>query len=353
MADRFIRVLLAEDSPTVRRHLISILAESADLRVIAEARDGEEVVQLTEMLRPDVISMDIKMPQMDGLEATRRIMTKTPTPIVVVTGLLEIDLELSFRALEAGALAVVEKPPDRMSRDFADKQRHLIKTLQAMAGVRVISRRRIPRMKGDSKEVPALTSAQLNGRAKPELIAIGASTGGPSALSKLLSQLPANLPVPVVIVQHMAHEFIDGLARWLDNESPLEVKVARDGDSLEAGVVHLSPGTAHLTVSRRGTGLIVRLLREQGAYRYQPSIDVLFQSVAQTCGLAGAGIVLTGMGEDGADGLLAMRQLGAWTFAQDKASSIVFGMPNAAIERGAVESVVSLSQLPTEILKII
>jgi two-component system chemotaxis response regulator CheB len=188
---------------------------------------------------------------------------------------------------------------------------------------------------------------------KPELVAVGASAGGPSALSTLFKGLTADLPVPLVVVQHMLDEFIPGLARWLSDGSPLPVRVASDGLVLEPGVAYLSPGTAHLTVARRGSNaLVASLVQEQGKYRYRPSVDVLFESVAQVCGQTGIGILLTGMGDDGAAGLLAMRESGARTLAQDKASCTVFGMPAAAIDLGAAEQVVPLSRLSRVLLKL-
>jgi two-component system chemotaxis response regulator CheB len=242
---------------------------------------------------------------------------------------------------------VVEKPPARHDPSFSDKQRQLVTTLAAMAGVHVV--RRWENAPGRNSETSELT---VPATTKPELIAVGASAGGPSALSTLLKGLPPDLPVPIVVVQHMLDEFIPGLARWLNESSPLPVRVASDALVLENGIVYLSPGTAHLTVVRRGNALVATLLQEQGKYRYRPSVDVLFESVAQVCGQAGIGILLTGMGDDGAAGLLAMRESGARTLAQDKASCTVFGMPAAAIELGAAEQVVPLSRLSRVLLKL-
>ena len=349
MAEK-IRVLIAEDSPTVRHYLVSLLSESPVLEVVGEAHNGEEAVQMVQQLKPDVVSMDIKMPLVDGLEATRRIMAQCPTPVVIVSGLLEGDVELSLQALEAGALAVVGKPPDRRSEEFPIKRQQLLTTLRAMAGVRVVARRDLLRdspPEGDVKPAPSRR------RVRPELIAIGASTGGPSALHRLLAALPLDLSVPVLIVQHMPTEFIPGLARWLGNSTALPVRLAEQGLRLRAGEVIIASGAAHMLVRRQDTGLILHLEAERGEHRYQPSIDALFESIARHCGSAAVGIVLTGMGDDGANGLLAMRQAGAYTYAQDEASSTVYGMPQAALVRGAVEKVESLSALPSEIVKVL
>jgi two-component system chemotaxis response regulator CheB len=344
-----IRVLIAEDSPTVRWHLKTLL-EEAGLRVVGMAQDGEQVVSMVEDLKPDVISMDIRMPRVDGLEATRRIMARTPTPVVIVSGMLETEIDLSLQALEAGALAVVSKPPDRQNPEFPAKRQQLATMLRAMAGVRVIARREFLRPSLSSSPPPA---ARVSRRMTPEIVAVGASTGGPGALHQLLQMFPANFPLPIAIVQHMPHEFIGGLVRWLSSNTALTVQIAEDEMRLAPGQVVIAPGDVHLKLERRGAELITRLVGEKGPYRYQPSVDVLFESVAKICGSAAVGVILTGMGEDGAAGLLTMRQQGAPTFAQDEASSTVFGMPGAAMMRGAVERLEPLSNIAPEVLKLV
>lgn len=346
-----IRVLIAEDSPTVRRHLAHIITEAPGMTVVGEASDGEEALALAQEVKPDVISMDIKMPRVDGLEATRRIMSRQPTPVVIVTSLMEREIDLSFQAVQAGALALVEKPPARTAPDFPAKQRQLVNTLAAMADVHVV--RRWERPPGDNSKVAEPALPNTRSRPSPELVAIGASAGGPSALCNLLKGLPADFPLPIVVVQHIPQEFVPGMARWLNDTTPLVVRVATDGHVLESGVVNLSPGSVHTTVSNRGGDLVTRLIQDQGPHRHRPSVDVLFESVAKACGAASVGIILTGMGDDGAEGLLAMRQAGAYTFAQDEVSCTVFGMPGAAVERGAVEKILPLSHLSTMLLKML
>ncbi|RMG86440.1 MAG: chemotaxis-specific protein-glutamate methyltransferase CheB [Chloroflexi bacterium] len=348
MTNGEIRVLLADDSPTIRRHLATMINATPGMKVIGEARDGAEALALVQQLQPDVVSMDIRMPGMDGLQATRLIMEQHPTPVVVVSGVLTSEVELSFRAIQAGALAVVEKPPDRRSPAFEEKYRRLVTTLAAMSKVSLVARR-IPL--AEQSTLP--TTGLLRSLQIPEVVAIGASAGGPSALSRLLGALPAEFPLPIVVVQHMPPEFIYGLARWLDKSTSLGVCVAHDGQALEAGVVHLSPGDAHLTLARKDGELRAKLVMERGTYRYQPAVDMLFESVAQVCGGRSMGIVLTGMGDDGARGLKAIRDAGGHTLAQDRASSTVFGMPSAAIEAGAVQYVVSLTNIPSTLLKLV
>ena len=342
------RVLIAEDSATIRHHLVSLINETPGIEVVGQASNGVEAIRMTAELRPDVVSMDIRMPGLDGLEATRRIMANTPTPVVVVSGLVERDVALSVQALDAGALAVVEKPPNRTHPDFEAKHVQLVKTLLAMSAVSVVRRGGWPLVAQKTTIKPP--APQI---AQPEVIGIGASAGGPSALSKLLGALPAEFPVPVVVVQHIPAEFVPGLARWLDQTTPLTVQLAQDYGVLRSGVVHLAPGNTHLQVIRSGQRLLTRLVAHKGDHHHQPAVDELFFSLAEACGKRAVGVILTGMGDDGAAGLLAMRDAGAMTLAQDRASATVYGMPGAAVQRGAVRKVVSLADLPTAILKLL
>lgn len=347
MTGALIRVLIAEDSPTMRRHLASVIAEAPSLQVVGEARNGDEAVTLAASLRPDVISMDIRMPQADGLSATRRIMHENPVPVVVVSGLLEQEVDLSFQALQAGALAVVEKPPARQDPDFQQKQRQLISTLTAMSQVNLVRRWDTGPLTGTVATAPCPQRQDA-----PEVVVIGASAGGPSALRQLLGGLPENFPLPIVVIQHMPPEFMNGLVRWLDQATPLHVQIASNNLVLERGVVNLAPGGVHLALTRQRGKLMIRLVAEKGAYHHQPAVDVLFQSAAQASGAGSIGILLTGMGDDGAQGLLALRRAGALTIAQDRASSIVYGMPGAAIAQGAAVLEMALPEIATELLKL-
>ncbi len=344
-----IRVLLADDSATTRSYLAGLIAAAPGLTLVGEARDGEEAVRLVEALHPDVVSMDIRMPNLDGLEATRQIMASYPTPTVVVSALVDEDVDLSFKAMEAGALAVLRKPPAHRDPDYSTLQREFITTLKAMAGVTVVRR---------WQETPSATKPATGNLStkygiaddaepvsKPELIAIGASAGGPSALSNLLAGLPDGFIPPVIIVQHMPDEFLPGLARWLGKHTPLRVCMAESGQILQPATVYLASGGGHLTVARRGRLLIANKLADKLNERYCPSIDVFFASVAEVCGTTGVGIILTGMGDDGAKGLLGIRKAGGRTFAQSEASCTVFGMPGVAIANGAVEQTLTPEQM--------
>jgi two-component system chemotaxis response regulator CheB len=331
-----IRVLLAEDSPTVRFHLARIVNAAPGMVVVGEARDGLEALEMAATLEPDVISMDIRMPRMDGLEAARQIMAQHPTPIVMVSGLLQEEISLSMQALEAGALAVVSKPPARHDPAFARHERRLIHTLTAMAGVHLVRRwTSAPRSNVAHIALPGV---------HPEVVAIGASAGGPGALVALLGSLTESFALPVLLVQHLPDEFVDGFAQWIAPHLALPLRVAEAGMPLEPATIYLAPAGRHLQVARVG-GLVAALTPVTPADRYCPSVDALFTSVANVCGAFGVGIILTGMGDDGAAGLCALHEAGGRTFAQDPDSSVVYGMPRAAMARGGVQRVLALPEL--------
>ncbi|TDV39139.1 two-component system chemotaxis response regulator CheB [Paraburkholderia caballeronis] len=348
------RVLVAEDSPSTALLLQEILRH-AHFDVVGIARDGNEAVAMTAQLCPDVVTMDVQMPGLDGIEATRLIMERTPTPIVVVSAALDDpELQVHFRALNYGAAAVVRKPPAPGHADFQAAARHLTETVQAVAGVPMVRRRQQP---AEPAEPPAASSsdaapvgaAPARATAAPKLLAIGASTGGPQALASLLTRLPCSFGLPVLIVQHISPGFIAGLADWLDHRCPLCCSVARDGEPLRPGHVLFAPDGRHLEVAAAGTGLVARLSDAPPVARHQPSATPLFDSVALACGPRAIGLVMTGMGSDGCAGLLRMRERGALTLAQSPDSCVVPNMPQAAIDAGAAAETIPLDQLPARL----
>ena len=338
-----IRVLVAEDSATMRELLVAVLTSDPELIVAGEAKNGLEAVEMARRLRPDVIVMDVRMPVMDGLEATKRIMVEVPTPIVIVSGSFDVrDIEVSMHALRLGALSVLPKPPGPESPAFAEAAREFAATVKAMAQVKVV--RRWPERPG----VPGPVVARVARAERARVIAITASTGGPAALSRLLSGLPGDLPVPVLVVQHMAPGFVAGFAGWLNSVSSLRVKVAEDREPLEPGIVYLALDGCHLGVAGQAA---IRLSGEAPIEGFRPSGTHLYRSVAASFGPSVLAVILTGMGEDGVAGLRAVRDAGGRVFAQDEASSVVFGMPGKAAEAGLADAMFPVEEMAARMLE--
>ncbi len=341
------RALVADDSPTARALLAALLAADPDVQVVAEARDGQEAVELTRQHRPDVVTMDIEMPRLDGFGATKRIMTEAPTPIVIVSGLDVRDVTVSLEALRAGALAILPKPGGPGSVQFERESRHFVATVKAMARVKIVRR---AAERPAVAAVPSVHEPAPRPAARPEAVGIVASTGGPAALHRILSELPATFPRPILVVQHIAIGFAEGLAHWLDHASRVRVKVADDGEALEPGTVYVAPDNLHLGVSRESRVLLSDAPPSGG---FRPSGSFLFDSMARALGAASLGLVLTGMGRDGADGLRALREAGGTVLAQDEATSDVFGMPAAAINDGVVHRVLPLDAIAAELIRLV
>jgi two-component system chemotaxis response regulator CheB len=338
-------VLVTEDSVVARALLVSILGRDPGLEVVGEARDGEQAVTLTAELKPDVITMDVHMPKLDGLEATRRIMAETPTPIVVISAVDPKDVKMSFEAMGSGALAVLAKPTGPTAPDFAARSEEIVTTVKTMAGVRVVRRR--PRL---TARAHSTTHSKLETRnPKPDaprrridVVAIASSTGGPDALGKIVGALPARVPVPILIVQHITVGFHQGLVDWLSTVTPLTVKLGEEGHRPVAGEVILAPGQHHMAVD---STKCLRLTEESPVRGHRPSATHLFRSVTQVYGANALGVILTGMGDDGADGLVELRRAGGWVIGQDEATSVVYGMPRAAAARGGVSEVRPLPEI--------
>jgi two-component system chemotaxis response regulator CheB len=346
-----------------RELLVHILNSDPGMRVVCTARDGEESVEAVARCTPDIIAMDANMPRMNGFEATRLIMETHPVPIVIVTGSLNIgEVETSFRAMQAGALTVLQKPQGIGHPDYEAQAKELITTLKLMAEVKVV--RRFPRAVNTTRDAGQVTkdegrgtrdekasivpSSEASGRPSSigssegnrpssiRIVAIGASTGGPPVVQALLSGLPANFPAAVLVVQHMASGFIEGFVEWLGRTTALPVKVAANGDEILPGRVYVAPDDVQMRANGSGRLVCAADAPENGL---RPSVSSLFRSVAEVYGKNAAGILLTGMGKDGADALKQMKDRGGLTIAQDEESSVVFGMPGEAVRLGAAQYV--------------
>lgn len=346
-----VRVLVVDDSPIAARYLARALRRDGDIDVVGIAADGLEAVEQTVRLQPDVVTMDIFMPVLGGLEAIERIMAERPTPILVVTaaGSRQTE-ELTFQALRRGALDLVAKPEGGAGGPEREEQlRKMVRFLSTVKVVRHMRWRGEDRGSVPAPPTPARPSTAR--RAVPTrtsaIIGIAASTGGPAALSRIVRTLPADLPATLLVALHIAPGFVDGLAAWLDRASAARVRLARHGETLPPGEVLLAPRDRHLTVTSDRT---VCLVRGMSGDSFVPSADRLFTSLADGLGPAAVGIILTGMGRDGVAGLHLIRTAGGRTFAQDEGSCAVFGMPHAAIDAGAIEEVIGLDEVPSVIL---
>lgn len=334
-----IRTLIVDDSAIVRRVLTDILDAQSDIEVVGTAPDPYIARDRILTLKPDVITLDIEMPRMDGLTFLEKIMKFHPLPVIVISSLAQSSTKAAMEALTRGAVDVLAKPGGPYS--VGDLKEDLPRRVRAAAAARNIRRG------GEAAEMaPAPTPAPaLEDRPPAGLIAIGASTGGTQAIEQVIRALPAGMP-PVVITQHIPPVFSAAFAERLNRSTPLTVWEAKGGERLEPGNVVVAPGGHHLVVERdRDGGWRTRVDDGPKVCYQRPSVDVLFHSVARAAGARATGVILTGMGSDGAEGLGAMRAAGAWTVAQDEASCVVFGMPREAIERGAAERVLPLAQI--------
>ena len=323
-----IRVLLVDDSPSVRAVLKRFFSRTPDIQVVGEAEDGVQALRAVLDSTPDVVVMDLQMPVMDGYGAIEQIMATRPTPIVVLSSrATRNQMQTAFEAIRRGALEVLPKPEDTASwHQLADS---LPETVRGIVEAQTQPRSR--RRRRTAEEQAALAGMPQELR----WVAIGASTGGPAAVRELLINLPADAPVGFVIVQHIAAGFELGFSDWLNNQLPFDVRLAKEGEALRRGAVRLAPGGSHLRVEPDG---VLRLDTLSPARRgHRPSADDLFFSCAESCPREVAGILMTGMGADGVEGLLALRKAGGLTLAQDEASSVVYGMPRVALEKGAAE----------------
>lgn len=342
-----IRVLVIDDSALMRALLTEIIDGAPDLEVVGAAPDPIAAREMIKALNPDVLTLDIEMPRMNGLEFLDRLMRLRPMPVIMISVLTRAGSEAALRALELGAVDFVAKPTAEsvsMLEDYAEDIRDKIR---GASGAHLKSAARIAVPPAPTVAPPrGGFAARLLGEA---VVAIGASTGGTEAIKEVLASLPAEMP-PIVMVQHMPEAYTPSFARRLDSLSKLTVIEARGGERLQPGMAYLAPGHSHLRVRKSGGGLVLQLSREEPVNRHRPSADVLFQSVADQVGQHGLGVILTGMGKDGAQGLLAMRQAGAWTIGQDQASCVVYGMPREAAEIGALDEIAGLGEISGRIM---
>ncbi|MEI6134822.1 MAG: chemotaxis-specific protein-glutamate methyltransferase CheB [Desulfomonile sp.] len=344
-----IKVLVVDDSAVVRDLLKHILTSQSEIVVIGEAKDGQEAVEFVAVNKPDVITMDINMPRLNGFEATRQIMQKYPVPIVIVTASWDPnDLNKTWTAMEAGAVAAIEKPRYSTEEDYKNNAKNIVDTVRLMSQVKVV--RRWPKRKVAVTEVSADRTESRLSAPRYEIVAIGASTGGPPVIKELLETLPENFSAPIAIVQHIARNFTAGLVEWLDRSTALKVRVAKNREILEAGTVYVAPDGLQMKVDLSSHIILTDDPPENGL---KPSVSYLFRSIAEIFGKKAVGILLTGMGKDGANELRTLKDKGAITIAQDKETSVIHGMPGEAIKIGGATHIAAPDRIVGLLMRLI
>lgn len=344
-----IRILIVDDSDTETAILKHLLESQPDFNVVGCAKNGAEAIKLAALLKPEIITMDIQMPVMDGIEATKIIMEHNPTPIVMISAkTTDKDFDATFKGLNAGALSVLTKPFNISSSDSKLEQQHILDTIRIMSGIRVVKRRPVIKKITAISKIKSLREAYH----PHQIIVIGASIGGTQALNVILSSLPKNFPVPILVVQHMMPGYITGYTKWLDDNINLLVCEMKENERLLPGTVYFAPDDYHSEIQRKNNHVACKLIKSSPVSGFRPSITVLFDSVAKVYGRQAIGVLLTGMGNDGAEGLLAIKNAEGHTIIQDKESSVVFGMASVAKELGAVETVLKLDQIANYLMQL-
>lgn len=333
-----INVLVVDDSAFMRKMISDMLNSDPDIRVVDTARDGQDAIEKVGKLRPDAITLDLEMPRLDGLAALAYIMNRHPTPVVLLSAVTKKGAEETIKALEYGAVDFITKPSGNISLDIHVLRNEIIKK------VKLATLAKVKKVKFAARRVVKVKFAE-----RRRAVVIGASTGGPQALVEVLRKLPGNIPACLLVVQHMPRGFTKSFAERLDSLSDLEVKEAEEGDSLRPGSALVAPGDYHMLVEDS----VVKLNQGDRLHGVRPAIDVTMKSAAEAFGADTVGVLLSGMGEDGALGMKAIREKGGVTIAQDEETSVIFGMPKAAIELGSVDKVVPISQISIEILRLL
>jgi len=360
-----IRVLVVDDSSFFRRQIQKLITQDPALEVVGTAVDGKDAIAKVRALKPDVVTMDIEMPVMDGIEATRGIMRRFPLPILIFSSLATEGAQATFDALDAGAVDFIPKRFEDISRNRDEVQKILCSKLSTIARHGIPSPgKKIPGPSSLLKKivrvgaVPVVeNTVKIGGVTGPakkgsyKLVAIGTSTGGPVALQEILTKLPENFPLPIVLVQHMPATFTPAFAKRLDQICDIHVKEAEQGDTLSAGTAYLAPGGKQMEIRGRGNQLSIDISESEPGLTYKPSVDVTFSSIASTLKNQVLAIILTGMGADGCKGSIALKQAGSTIWAQDKDSSVVYGMPAAVFDAGIADKVLPLKDVSSHIIK--
>lgn len=344
-----IKILIVDDSAFMRKLLSDLFSAESDFVVVGTARNGKEAVDKVKQLKPDVVTMDVEMPIMSGLQALEIIMKEIPTPVVMLSSLTSAGAKATLMALELGAVDFVAKTTGVIS-NIADISNEIVAKGRAAIKANVSQ---LSKIKMELPSMTSLSSQSLISTNGEKILAIGTSTGGPRALQEIITRLPGNLPCGAVIVQHMPPGFTRSLAERLNSLSSLTVKEAEHNDIILPGMVLIAPGDYHMIVEREGNKKVVKLNQSPPIGGHRPAVDPMMDSVAKVYGKQSVGVILTGMGHDGAKGIQAIKEQGGYTIAEDQSTAVVFGMPKSAIELGVVDKVAPLSAIAAEIVKAI
>lgn len=347
-----IKVLVVDDSAFMRKALTSMLQEDPEIKVLGAARDGIEAIQMIQELRPDIVTMDIEMPRMDGITALKEIMSKCPVPVIMVSSLTTEGAKVTIEALELGAVDFIPKNLSELSVNIVKIKDMLLEKIKTIGKRGVIRRRPIVETTETRIETSKmeLQRTRISSERKVGLVSIGTSTGGPKALQEIIPKLPKDFPVPIVIAQHMPPNFTKPFAERLDQLSQLSVKEAEEGEVIKPGIVYVAPGRGHMRLKRRGIETLISISEDREEFIYRPSVDALMFSVADCFPGRSLGVILTGMGNDGAKGCKRIKETGGRVFAQNEETCVVYGMPRAVIEAGIADKVVSLDEMAGEII---
>lgn len=343
-----IKVLIVDDSALIRKILTDILISDSEISVVGTARNGQEALDKIEALKPDIVTLDIEMPLMDGLTTLKHIVSKYKLPVIMISSLTSEGAELTLKALDEGAVDFLPKPTNIFSLSQFDIKREIIEKIKAGARANSYAKETVEKSK-----ITKVLQNKLNIKYErfDNIVAIGTSTGGPRALQALIPELPSDINASIVIVQHMPPKFTKSLADRLNSISNIKIKEAEDGDILSRGWGYIAPGDYHMTVVRESSNLVIRLNKEPQVMGLRPTVDKLMESVAKIDGYLKTGIILTGMGSDGTNGVVKMKESGSLTIAQDEATSIVYGMPKSAIATNCIDIILPLNKIANEIIK--
>ncbi len=346
-----IRVLVVDDSALMRQFISDILRTDARLEVCGVARDGRDALEQIKVLNPDVVTLDVEMPNMDGITALQEIMRVNPRPVIMLSTMTQEGADTTLKALALGCVDFIGKPSGSISLNIKDIGREIIEKVVAASGARVRGRSAVFGAKAQASEFRRMNPPASSGRR--DIVAIASSTGGPMALSELLPRLPKNFPVPIVITQHMPKEFTGSFAKRLNEESQIEVVEGFDGLSLKPGRAVIAPGGSHLIVKRRAGSAVCGLSDAPPVLSVKPAANIMFLSVADEYGGNVLCVILTGMGRDGTDGAKALKRRGAYVIAESQKTCVVYGMPKAAADAGIVDEILPLNEIPDAMVRVV